>query len=154
MNLFDSMNDNFLPLRTDVGHASLALCFCYFSTLHQLYFDIVFHCGEFCTYFVHWNWPSPWALTVIKYLFKFSASKKVNILWEIPFICIEQVCVTPLLLSFYWTLKHYIIFQWTTETGKYRNYQYRNFAMDYWTETDNTELKLQLIRFSNISVLS
>ena len=38
MNLFDSMHDNFLPLRTDVGHASLALCFCYFSTLHQLYF--------------------------------------------------------------------------------------------------------------------
>ena len=32
--------------------------------------------------------------------------------------------------------------QWTTETGKYRNYRNQNFGMVYRTETDNTEPNL------------
>ena len=40
--------------------------------------------------------------------------------------------------------------QWTTETGKYRNYRNRNFGQVYRTETETTEPKLN---FSNTLIL-
>ena len=44
-----------------------------------------------------------------------------------------------------------IIIQWSTETGKYRNYRYRNFGMINRTETDNTEPKQMVYKPSKIA---